>query len=161
EALLPCLIVHLAAVRLEPGDVGDAAAVNRLPLEPAPAPERRMLPAKPDQTPGELEQILVRMLPVEPRGLVVLAVRVVVPALGARYLVAAQDHRNALRQQQRREEIPALPRPAVEDSGIVGRPFRAAVPRAVVALAVAVLLPIGLVVLLVVRDEVVQREPVV
>ena len=44
---------------------------------------------------------------------------------------------------------------------IVGRPFDAAVPRAVVALAVAVVLAVGLVVLVVVRDQVAQREAVV
>ena len=44
---------------------------------------------------------------------------------------------------------------------VVGRPFDAAVPRAVVALAVAVVLAVRLVVLVVVRDEVAQREAVV
>ena len=40
-------------------------------------------------------------VPVEPRDLVVLAVGVVVAALGAAELVAAEQHRHALRQQQR------------------------------------------------------------
>src|SRR5438128_8687659 len=100
------------------------------------------------------------MLPIEPGNLVVLTVCVVVPALRPRDLVAARDHRDTLRQEQRSEEIPSLPRPAFENSRIVGRPFRAAVPRTVVTLAVAVLLPVRLVVLLVVRDDIVHRQPV-
>ena len=46
-------------------------------------------------------------------------------------------------------------------AGIVGRALDAAVPAAVVVGAVAVVLEVGLVVLLVVRDEVVEREAVV
>ena len=50
---------------------------------------------------------------------------------------------------------------SARDRRVVGRPFDAAVPAQVVVLAVAVLLAVGLVVLLVVADEVVQREAVV
>ncbi len=46
-------------------------------------------------------------------------------------------------------------------AGVVGRPFDAAVPRQVVVVAVAVVLAVGLVVLLVVGNQVLQREAVV
>ena len=56
------------------------------------------------------EQLLVDVVPVEPRDLVVLAVGVVVPALRAADLVAAEQHRNALREEQRRQDVALLPR---------------------------------------------------
>ena len=99
--------------------------------------------------------------PVDPGQLVVLAVGVVVAALGAAHLVAVQDHRHALRQQQRGEEVALLAGAQREDRRVVGLALDAAVPRPVVALAVAVALAVGLVVLVVVRDQVAQREAVV
>ena len=104
---------------------------------------------------------VVALVPVEPRDLVVLAPRVVVAALRAAPLVAAEQHRHALREQQRREEVPLLARAQRVDRRIVGRPLGPAVPRAVVVGAVLVALAVRLVVLLVVRDEVAQREAVV
>ena len=108
-----------------------------------------------------LRSARVRLLPVVPGELVVLAVGVVVALLRAADLVAAAQHRHALGQEQRREEVAHLAVPQREDGGVVGRPFDAAVPRAVVLLAVAVVLAVGLVVLLVVRDQIAQREAVV
>ena len=66
---------------------------------------------------GEREQRLVVgvELPVEPGDLVVLAVGVVVAALGAADLVAAEQHRHALRQEQRGEEVALLPRAQRDD----------------------------------------------
>ena len=76
-------------------------------------------------------------------------------------LVAAADHRHALREQQRGHEVALLPLAQRDDRRVVGRPFGAAVPAIVVVGAVAVVLAVGLVVLLVVADQVVQREAVV
>src|SRR5581483_3260573 len=101
------------------------------------------------------------MLPVEPGDLTVLAPGVVVALLRAAELVAAEQHRNALRQEQRREEVALLPCTQRVDRGIVRLAFGAVVPGAVVVGAVLVPLLVRLVVLVVVRDEVAQREPVV
>ena len=62
-----------------------------------------------------------RQLPVEPGDLVVLAPGVVVAALGAAHLVAAEQHRHALREQQRRQEVALLARAQLDDRGVVGR----------------------------------------
>jgi hypothetical protein len=72
-----------------------------------------------------------------------------------------QQHRHALAEQQRREEVALLPRPQRQHGGVVGVALDAAVPRPVVVGAVAAVLAVGVVVLLVVRDEVAQREAVV
>jgi hypothetical protein len=100
-------------------------------------------------------------LPVDPGDLVVLGVDVVVAALRAAELVAVQQHRHALRQEQRGEEVALLLLPQRDDLEVVGLALDAAVPAAVVALAVVAALAVGLVVLLVVGDEVVHREAVV
>ena len=60
---------------------------------------------------GELGEhvVLAGVVPVDPAQLVVLAVDVVVALLGAAQLVAVRDHRHALGQQQRGEEVALLP----------------------------------------------------
>jgi hypothetical protein len=68
---------------------------------------------------------------------------------------------HALREQQGGEEIPLLLRAQRQDGRVLRLALRAAVPGAVVALAVLVVLAVGLVVLLVVGDQIAQREAVV
>src|SRR5690606_31636253 len=63
--------------------------------------------------------------------------------------------------EQRRKEVPDAAASQLEDARIVGLALYTRVPRDVVVAAVAVALAVGLVVLLVVGDEVVQRETVV
>src|SRR5216683_6519006 len=161
EAGLPVLLAHLCRLGREPGDVLHPGPVQRAALEPAPPGEDAVLAAQRDQVAGEVEQGLVEVLPVEPGKLVVLAVGVVVALLRAPDLVPAADHRDPLREQQGGEEIALLPGAERIDAVVVRRSFGAAVPRAVVALAVAVLLAVRLVVLLVVGDQVLEREAVV
>ena len=122
-----------------------------------------MVAAQADQPLREVEQLalLVGEVPVVPGDLGVLAPGVVVAALRAAELVAAEQHRRAVRQEQRRQEVADLAQPQRDDLGVVRRPLDAAVPRAVVVGAVAVVLAVGLVVLGVVRDHVAQREAVV
>src|SRR6266851_209038 len=72
--------------------------------------------------------VLRSSVPVDPGDLVVLAVAVVVGLLGSAELVTGQQHRDALGEEQRHEEVPDLPFPQRVDLRVVGRPFRAAVP---------------------------------
>ena len=60
-----------------------------------------------------------------------------------------------------REKIPDLPAAQLLHGRVVGRAFDATIPAAVVVRAVAVVLAIGLIVLDVVGDEVIEREAVV
>jgi hypothetical protein len=105
QPALPVATGHAAAVRAEPPDVGQARAERRLAGEEAGAPEDRVAAPKGDHAAREREQLRIRAVPVEPRELVVLAPGVVVAALRAPDLVAAEQHRDALREQQRREEV--------------------------------------------------------
>ena len=88
-------------------------------------------------------------------------VGVVVAALGAAALVAGGDHRDAVGQAQRRDQVGGLAVTQREHVRVVGLALDAAVPGPVVVGAVAVALAVGLVVLAVVGDEVAQREAVV
>src|SRR5580692_5411178 len=120
-----------------------------------------MLFAKLDRGARELEQVLIGLIPANPGDLTILAVGIVVAVLRAADLVATEHHRNALREHQRRDEVALLARAQRVYLGIIGRAFGAAIPRAVVAVAVAILFAVRLVVLVVVGDQVAQREAVV
>src|SRR5690606_1964368 len=109
----------------------------------------------------EGDKRMVGRLPVDPRNLVVLAVRVVVPTLRASEFVAVDEQRRALREDQRCQEIAFLAAPPRKNRFVIGRPLRTEVPRAVVTLAVATFLTVRFVVLLVVGDQIVEREAIV
>ena len=163
ERVRPVLVGHQLPVRAIPLDIVGLAAADRAPLEEVERLSagcscrmRRHLRVNSSSARDGSSQ-----RPRLPRERAVLAVRVVVPPLRAPPLVAVEQHRRALREQERRHDVPRLPRPQLQDLGVVGRPLDAAVPRAVVVGAVAVPLPVRLVVLVVVRDEVRQGEAVV
>src|SRR5262249_61774323 len=106
-----------------------AVAVGGAPRHAAPAAprlgraDREPAPRGRQQRPAAVVE-----LPVEPGELVVLAVGVVVAALRAPELVAAAEHRHALRQRQRRDEVALLPLAQLLDAPIVGLALDAAVP---------------------------------
>src|SRR5215472_7493158 len=105
--------------------------------------------------------MLLNQRPVKPAGLVVLAVGVVVTALGASHLVAHQNHRQTQREHRRGQKILHLPVSQPFHRKVVGWALDTAVPASVVVRAVVAILPVRLVVLLVVRDEVVEGEAIV
>src|SRR5260221_380835 len=128
---IPVIAVHLVAGRGEPDYVALAiAGIARLAAEEPAAPEDGMRPAQRRQGRDELDQVgvLRSSVPVDPGDLVVLAVAVVVALLGSAELVTGQQHRDALGEEQRHEEVPDLPFPQRVDLRVVGRPFGAAVP---------------------------------
>src|ERR1700735_381466 len=121
-----------------------------------------MLLAKRDDLMGKCEKFLVDVLPVQPGSFVVLAISIVVALLSAAEFVAGQQHRNAQRQEQRRDEIALLTRTQnVYGFAIARRTFDAAVPGSIVGLAVTILFAIFFVMPFVVTDQVIQRETVV
>ena len=163
EFVVPGLGRHLRSVRVDPGYILDVdvriylagekpgSAQDRIKME-----QRREAPKKLDQ-----RQLLFVQLPVRPADLVVLAIGVVVAVLSAAEFIAGAHHRRTLREQERCEKIAHLPPAESPDFGVVARAFGAAVPRAIVRLAVAVVLAVRLVVLVVVRNQVAKGEAVV
>ena len=69
----------------------DVGAANRTSLKPLAPPEDRMLLAERDHFAGELEQVFVRVVPIQPRQFTVLAIGIVVALLAATHLVASQQ----------------------------------------------------------------------
>ena len=122
-----------------------------------------MLASQPQRRLGDLVDVQPGVVgpPVDPRGRVVLAVGVVVAALGAAALVTGGQHRHPAGEAQGRHQVGGLAPAQRDDLGIVGLALDAAVPRPVVVGAVTVVLAVGLVVLAVVGHQVAQREAVV
>ena len=110
---MPVLVGHLAAVGVQPGDVLDVRALDGAALEEPLPPEDRVRGAQGGEPRGEAREhvVVARVVPVHPAELVVLAVDVVVAPLGAAELVAVGDHRHALGQQQRGQDVALLPFP--------------------------------------------------
>src|ERR1700739_3601388 len=121
-----------------------------------------MIPAQSDQALNEVKKLFVYffLIPIEPADLIVLTVRVVVPLLRMADLVAREQHRNSLGEQQCGHEIALLLASKAPDCGIVSGAFHTAVPAAVIVRAVAVFFTVGLVMFGVVADQVLQREAI-
>ena len=134
-----------------------------LALQPVPRPELRKALAQPRQAADKLRHVVVRAAPrpVHPADLVVLTIRVVVAALRVADLVAGQDQRHALRQHERRQLIAAQEKSMLQNRGVVGRSLDAAVEAVVVVGAVAIVFLVRLVVLVLVADQIGEREAVV
>src|SRR5579863_9217208 len=99
--------------------------------------------------------------PIEPARFVVLAIGVVVAGLRTADLIAHSNHRYAEREHGKRQEIPDLPVSQFLYAGIVRSTLDTAVPASIVIGAITIALAIGLIVFLVIRDEVVERQAVV
>src|SRR5439155_20532196 len=100
-------------------------------------------------------------VPVEPANLIILAPGIVVALLGAQEFIAGEQHGHALRQEQGRDEILGPAAAQAEDLRIVRGSFHAAIPAEVFGHAVAIVLAVGLIVLLVIGDQVPERKAVV
>ena len=164
EAGVPVARAHRGAVGSQPDDVGQGStlvAFHRPAVEEAAAAEGGMVGPQPGQRRGELDERLVDRVPVHPAQFVVLRVGVVVALLRAAELVAVQQHRNALREHQRGDEVALLARAKGVDGRIIRRPLDPEIQRSVVRFAVLVVFAVGVVVLVVVRDQVAQGEAVV
>src|SRR4051812_7524836 len=110
--VLPVRLLHLGRFRGEPGHVLHIEVRVVHTGEEAAALQDGMAHADLDQALGELEELaaaVVQLRPVDPGELVVLAVGIVVAVLRVAHLVAGDEHRRALRQEQRGEEIAPLP----------------------------------------------------
>ena len=90
-----------------------------------------------------------------------MAVRVVVPPARVPVLVPHQHHGCALAHHKRQVEVFHLTPTQVLDGVVHALALAAVVPRVVVVAPVAILLAVGVVVFVVVRHQVSQREPVV
>ena len=161
--IVPCVDRDRLALLVEPGDVGDARrrlllAVHEMRGSAAPDARGAAPSSRADEMRCErLPFGRGRLLPVEPGQLVVLAIGVVVAALACGRI---RRRRAASACRARKNASPASradeARARVEDCRIVGRPFDAPVGGVIVAVAVLVVLAVGLVVRCVVAHRVGQ-----
>ena len=107
-ANFPVLTRHLLARGLEPCAIFDANAMNWAPLEPIATVKHWVGLSQLNDRASEGKEALVHARPVQPRDLVVLAICIVVASLSPSEFVPGNQHRDALREQQRRQEIPHL-----------------------------------------------------
>ena len=105
--------------------------------------------------------MLLNQRPIEPGNFVVLTEGVVVSTLAAPHLVSHQQHRRAGRQQGQAKGVLDLAIAQPFDLGIGRRTFDAAVPAEIMVASITVSFAIRLVVLVVERNEVIERKAVV
>ena len=102
----PVRLRHLVGGRRQPQHA--VGAVRAPPVEPALAADLREAPPQLGEVADEIGEVvasLPRLLPADPADLVVLAIGVVVAGLRVADLVAGEDQRHALRQQQAGERV--------------------------------------------------------
>src|SRR5690606_18694856 len=97
EMRLPIRVRHFLPIGSKPPDVGQVGTAYRFSVKEAPPTKGRVKLPELDYLTHKLKQRWVPLIPSHPRDLVILAVRVVVPALGLPQLVAHGQHRHALR----------------------------------------------------------------
>ena len=100
-------------------------------------------------------------VPVEPTDLIVLAVGVVITVLRAAHLITAEQHRNALREKEGRDEVSLHSFARAKDAYRLGWTFGAPVAAVVVVRPVLIVFAVRLVEFVLVGNEIVQSEAVV
>src|SRR5205085_7101963 len=98
--------------------------------------------AKGDETLAESQQIVMAFdaRPIHPVQRIVLAIRIVIPLLRPANLIAHQQHRHALAEEQHRQGILYLPLTQAENFRIGRGTLSPAIPRMIVIRAVAIVL---------------------
>ena len=105
--------------------------------------------------------MFLKQAPVQPILLNIVTIVVVIPLLRAPNLISHLEHRYPYRQDCRDEQVLHLLIAQVCYDWVVGWPLDAAIPTPIVVTAIAVFLKVGFIVFVVVRNEVVQGEPIV
>src|SRR6266436_2872325 len=127
----PILGRRLFARRSNPSYVFDPRLRQHLAAQKAWTREDAVTAPEMDQIADEPSQVLVlrtNIFPVEPGGFVVLAIGIVVAALGPSDLVAGEQHRHTERQYNRRQHVALLAVAQRYDLRIVRRPLDTAIP---------------------------------
>ena len=124
--------------------------------------KQRMHSAKRDQMHCEIMQLrsILRPGPLHPAQFTVDTVRIRISLLAVEHLIPRADHRRTLGKHHHRKRIFHLSHTQTADLPLSGGTLRAAVPGVFIQRAVPVILAVFLIVLVIVRDQVTQRESV-
>src|SRR5208337_2656518 len=148
------------------GQIGrgsNAVPGNVLAPEPAATQRRMRLPER-NHTFEEAEYVLIRLelTPIQPADFVVVIIRVVVSELCIQELVTGPEHRDAVREHEEAEDVFSLfPAKCQDLRGRALVSFVSAVPTVIRVHTVLIVMTIVPVVLLIVGNQIVQRETVV
>ena len=105
--------------------------------------------------------VFLQEVPVQPGNGIVLAIGVVIPELGIAEFVSGQKHRGSTAAQEDGTGIFDQTVAELVDRGIVGFPFNATVPAAVIVSAVGIVPAIGFIVFGAVGIQIIQRKTIV
>src|SRR4029453_6624937 len=127
---IPIQVRHLSPVGIKPVQVFDFRSVDRTALKKMSPPENRLGFSQAHHLACEVEQpaLFGGKIPIEPREGRILATRIVVATLRLTKLIASEQHRYALGEEQSSEKIALLLRAQRIGCGVIGWPFGAAVP---------------------------------
>ena len=153
--LVPLFRLLRSATGVKPADLQ--------PVAPVLTSQQRLRRAQGNQPTGKVAQLLVvfsESFPVYPGDLAVLTIAVIIALLRPAKLIACQQHRRAVREEERGEEVALLPLAGGNDIRVFRRPLFAVVIRPVIVMSVVIIFPVIGVMFLVVRYQVVQREAV-
>src|SRR6516164_10482053 len=103
-------------------------------------------------------RVLSEQGPVEPTGLIVLTVRIIVAVLRSPHFIAHHKHWQTKREESDGQEILYLTVSKFFNRRVIGCPFGSAVPTSIVVCAVAVAFSVCLFVLFIVRNKVVEGK---
>src|SRR5512143_1725731 len=103
---MPIRVRHLGPVGTDPTEILRPPLDRWLAAKEVPTPQDRVSLAEMEALSSERQQLTAPIVevPVYPRSFVVLRVRIVVPVLRARDLIAVREHRHALGKRERRDE---------------------------------------------------------
>src|SRR4029079_13087465 len=157
---IPVLLRHFHCLGREPQHA--ERAVTASPLHPSTRTRLWGPLAQGGQLRNQTAEIVFRVAagPIDPAGHIVLAISVVVTVLTVADLIACEHKRHALREHKRCEQVAPRLASAGEDCRILARTFDPAIGAVIVVRAVAVILPVRLVVFLQVAREVGERKSI-
>ncbi len=146
--------VHARAARVVPGDICEFPVVVGFTGEEFGAAQGWVEMTQRDERLGESQQVFIKFVgfPIKPGDRIVLAISVVVSKLGTANFITHQEHRNALAQQESRQEVSELSGPFSLDWLAGRRAFDSVVQAVVVVLPITVVFTVGFIVFGLVAD---------
>ena len=131
-----------------------------LPVEEPQFPQHRELRPHMRQAGDPVHQHLVSVCPIEPGGVIVLRIGIVVAALAAAKLVPGGQHDGATRGEQGRQQGLDVTAATCHCFRVAARALDTIVPRNIVVVPVAIVFAVGGIVFVFIGHEIVQAESI-
>src|SRR5262249_38318896 len=106
-------------------------------------------------------QSFFRQIPVKPGDRRILAISIIVPVLGLAELIPGEEHWNTFGKEKGGEKVTLLLGSKSIDSNVIRRSFYTTVPALVRICSIPIFFTIGLVMFVIVANQISQGEPIV